>query len=129
VRVFLDSALVIYLVDQNPIFGPRTETWLKAHPGDLVSSELMRMESLVLPVRNNDPVRIAEFENYFNSRIAEMVPFLRSVFDQAIEIRARFPFKIPDALHLAAAVESKCDVFLTNDHQLRQFTGITVEVI
>jgi hypothetical protein len=32
-------------------------------------------------------------------------------------------------LHLAAAVESGCDVFLTNDAQLTRFAAFTVEVV
>ena len=38
-------------------------------------------------------------------------------------------FKTPDSIHLAAAVEARCDVYLTNDNQLTQYTGITVEVV
>lgn len=128
-RVFLDSALVIYLVEQNPVFGPCTETWLRSHPCDVVSSELVRMEALILPVRANDRTRITEFEDYFRVRVAEMVPLTRAVFDRAVHIRATTTIKTPDALHLAAAVEAGCDVFLTNDHPLKQFTGITVEVV
>lgn len=36
---------------------------------------------------------------------------------------------LADALHLAAAIESGCDVFLTNDHQLANFPNITIEVL
>jgi predicted nucleic acid-binding protein len=38
-------------------------------------------------------------------------------------------FGLADALHLAAAVESSCDVFLTNDSQLANFPDITIEVL
>jgi uncharacterized protein len=128
-RVFLDSVLVIYLIDQNPVFAPRVEAWLNANPCDIVSSELVRMEALILPVRKNDAAKTAEFENFFATRVAEMCSLARSVFDRAVQIRAAHPFKTPDALHLAAAVESGCDVFLTNDQRLKQFPGITVEVV
>jgi predicted nucleic acid-binding protein len=36
-------------------------------------------------------------------------------------------YGLADALHLAAAIESGCDVFLTNDNQLASFLDITVE--
>ena len=36
-------------------------------------------------------------------------------------------FGLADALHLAAAIESGCDLFLTNDNQLANFRDITVE--
>ena len=47
----------------------------------------------------------------------------------ATVIRATYPFKLGDSLHLAAAVESSCDRFLTNDVRLSAFTGIHVEVL
>ena len=50
---------------------------------------------------------------------------------RAAEIRAEYrDFKAMDALQLAAAVHADCDVFLTNDKQLRQFRElkcVTVE--
>jgi predicted nucleic acid-binding protein len=36
---------------------------------------------------------------------------------------------LADAIHLAAAIETGCDVFLTNDNQLANFLDITVEVL
>jgi predicted nucleic acid-binding protein len=36
-------------------------------------------------------------------------------------------YGLADALHLAAAIEYGCDVFLTNDNQLTNFTDIAVE--
>lgn len=129
VRVYLDADIIIYLIEQDAQFAPASESWLLAHPCDIVSSELARMECLVLPVRNSDVAGIAEFENFFQARVVEMVPLDRPVFHRAIDIRAGSKIKTPDALNLAAAVEGRCDAFLTNDPQLRQYKGITVEVI
>ena len=44
-------------------------------------------------------------------------------------IRGRYRFKTPDSIHLAAAVESGCQLFLTNDVRLNRFTDLTVEVL
>lgn len=128
-RVYLDSVLIIYLIDQNAVWRPLVHAWLAANPCDLISSELGRMEALVLPVRQNDPLRISAFDTFFQLGVQEVVQFTRAVFDRAVQIRAHTKFKTPDSLHLAAAVEYGCDRFLTNDQQLKQFTGITVEVI
>ena len=92
-RVYLDSVLIIYLVDQNPTFGPLVKSWLTANPCDLVSSELGRLESLVLPVRVGDAARISAFETFFHSAVQEMVPFTRAVYDRAVQIRASTKFK------------------------------------
>ena len=53
----------------------------------------------------------------------------REVIDRATELRARHGVRTPDALHLAAAVASGCDVFLTNDLRLAHVPGIPVEVV
>jgi predicted nucleic acid-binding protein len=37
--------------------------------------------------------------------------------------------KVPDCIHLATAIEHKCDLFLTNDVALRRCTQITVEIL
>ncbi len=47
----------------------------------------------------------------------------------AARIRSKSKIKTPDALHLAAAIENRCDVFLTNDHRLDGFADITVETL
>lgn len=128
-RAYIDSALVIYFVEQNAAFAPRVEAWLRANPCDIVSSDLVRMECLVVPVRMNAAATIADFEDFFLTRVAEFVPFTRAVYDRAIDIRATTPIKTPDALHLAAATESGCDVFVTNDPQLTRYTGVPVQMI
>ncbi len=38
-------------------------------------------------------------------------------------------YGLADALRLAAAIESGCEVFLTNDNQLANFPEITIEVL
>ena len=46
------------------------------------------------------------------------------------QIRAEYKgFKAMDALQLAAAYEKGCDVFLTNDNQLKQFQGMRCVLI
>jgi predicted nucleic acid-binding protein len=131
VVVYLDSVLIIYLVEQNPQHGPAVEAWLMANPtASLVSSELARMETLVLPTRNNDSARIADFNAFFSTQVTQMIRLDRSVFEKATEIRASHPsFRTPDAIHLAAATTFGCDLFLTNDAQLRHYSGINVTLI
>jgi predicted nucleic acid-binding protein len=83
---------------------------------------------MVLPLRNGDAL-VQDFEDFFAHQIMDKVGFPEAVFRRAADLRAQLGFKTPDALHLAAAVEAACDVFLTNDAQLTRFTGIAVEVV
>jgi len=128
-RVFLDSAPVIYLIEWHSTFGPKVAHWLATNATVLVSSEISRAESLVVPVRVNDAVRIQDFEAFFGNRLDELRTCDRLIYDRAVHIRAAFGFKLIDSLQLAISIEGGCDVFLTNDHRLKRFTHVTVEVI
>src|SRR4051812_30650406 len=128
-RIYVETAPVIYTVQQVAPYAATVDARLKAPAVVIVSSEFARMECLVLPFRKQDPMLIQDFDTCFAKQVSDMVAFTRGVFEQAAEIRARHGFKTPDALHLAAAVESACDVFLTNDAHLARFTGVAVEVV
>ena len=128
-RLYLDTAPIIYLVEQNPTFAPAVAAKVAALGGDLVTSDLAWLEALVHPYRANDLAATADFDDFFRNRLAEVFGINRAVCDRAARVRAAYPFKVPDAIHLAAAVEGGCDAFLANDLQLKQFTGLAVEVI
>ncbi len=126
-RIYFDSVAFIYYVEQRAPWSSRIDTRLTAGPVQIVVSDLTRMECRVKPLAAGNTALLAEFDTAFAA--AELAPITTAVFDRATEIRAAHNFKTSDALHLVAAVEAGCAVFLTNDHRLAAFTGITVEVI
>ncbi|MGH7200852.1 MAG: type II toxin-antitoxin system VapC family toxin [Planctomycetaceae bacterium] len=95
----------------------------------LVASTLTRLECRVRPLRTGPPSLLQDYDDFFVQVISEMVSLSDEIMDRAAEIRAQHGFKTPDAIHLAAAVISGCDVFLTNDQQLTRFSGISVETV
>jgi predicted nucleic acid-binding protein len=129
VRVYLDAAPVIYTVEQIPPYAAAVDARLSAHGVVRAASDLMRMECRVKPLREGNAELLKDFDDYFEGAVAEIVALSREVIDRATEIRAQYGFKTPDAIHLAAAMASGCDVFLTNDHRLDRFTDITIEVV
>jgi hypothetical protein len=68
---------------------------------------------------------------FFESDQVRMLPLTIAVCERAAQIRAAssFRLKVPDCLHLAAAVEAGCSLFLTNDQQLSQYHGVPVEIL
>ena len=128
-RYYLDSAPIIYDVEDTPPFALAVDAKLSVAGLALITSELTRLECRVKPVRENNTTLLKDFDNYFSFTIAELIPLTRNVIDRATEIRAQFNFKTPDSLHLAAAMIAKCAVFLTNDQRLSRFTGIRIEVL
>ncbi len=128
-RIYLDSAPVIYVVERHAPYDEYLEARLSILGDVLVASELTRLECRILPVREDNHRVLQDFDDYFATRVLEMVPLTREVMDMATLIRARYGFATPDAIHLGAAMASGCDVFLTNDNRLTRFSEMSVEVV
>jgi predicted nucleic acid-binding protein len=128
-RYYLDAAPIIYLIEQSQPFATAIRGKLAALGVVPITSELARLECRVKPMREGNQAFLQDFDDYFANSIAEIFPLTRDVIDLATEIRAQYNFKTPDSIHLAAAVISDCDVFMTNDQRLNRFTGITIETI
>lgn len=129
-RYYLDSVILIYYIEQNAVFHARAARRLAnlLSAGDEVAiSDLVRMECRIGPLRSGDLSGLADFDLFFSNPDVRHVPLTPAVFDRAAEIRALFRFKTPDSIHLAAAIESGCDRFLTHDARLAGFNGINVE--
>ena len=128
-RIYLDSAPVIYTIEMTAPWFATVDARLSVAGVIRVASELTRMECLVKPLANGNAALARDFDDYFANAVSKMVPFTRPLFDKAADLRVRYRFKTPDALHLAAAIVSGCDALLTNDQQLTRCTDIPVEVI
>ncbi len=118
IYVYLDSCLVIYLIEEHPIFAPLLETHI-ANTQNLifVISGLTEMECLVMPFRQNNQLLIDKFHDWFKQ--TSIVLIEKEIFHKAARLRADFPsLKTPDALHLATATFYNCDEFWTNDNRL-----------
>jgi uncharacterized protein len=128
-RIYLDAAPVIYTVQQVAPFAAVVDARLSVAGVVLVASDLTRLECRVKPLRDGNLALLHDFDDYFATAVSQVVALSRAVMDRATEIRAQHKFKTPDAIHLAAALISGCDAFLTNDHRLDAFPDITVEVV
>ena len=130
--VYLDSVIVIYRIEGDPPFKTRANRRLSdlESAGDRFAvSHLSRLECRLQPIRIGDTATLAHYDDFFALPHVEVVPITPAVFDRATLIRATFNFKLGDALHLAAAVEAGCDLFLTNDVALARFSDIPVEIL
>ena len=50
----------------------------------------------------------------------------RPIIIQAAQLRAAYKPRLPDAIHLATALESNCNFFITNDQLVKPIPGITI---
>ncbi|MHB1422731.1 MAG: type II toxin-antitoxin system VapC family toxin [Gemmataceae bacterium] len=132
-RTYCDSVILIYYYFEGaPPFKTRAASRLAAlwTVEDIMAiSDLVRLECRMQPIRLGDVIRLADYDNLFSQANVQRVPITTAVFDRATALRAVHSFKLADSLHLAAAVESGCDRFLTNDSRLSAFPDIPVEVL
>lgn len=131
-EIYCDSCILIYYFDHTGLLNARASNRLAglAGAGDLIAtSDLVRLECRVKPIHLGDAAKLAVFDVFFARPDVRRVPLTTAVFDRATTIRAAHGYKLGDALHLAVAVESGCDRFLTNDLRLSAFAEIAVEVL
>src|SRR6185312_13376200 len=122
--VFLDANPVIYLIEQPADLGPKATARvasLLANGERLEVSDLVRMERQVGPLKANDPALLIKYATFFASPDLDVLLVSPAVCDRAARSRAQHGFKPLDSLHLAAAVEHGCTLFLTGDAQLKRF--------
>ncbi len=130
--IYCDSCILMYFFDHTRPFNVRATNRLTAlaAAGDHVAvSDLVRLECRGKPIMTGDAAKLAVFDAFFVRPDVRIVPITTAVFDRATQIRAAHKFRLGDSLHLAAAAESGCDRFLTNDNRLSVFTDIPVEVL
>ena len=98
---------------------------------ELAVCDLARTECLIGPLAKADSAVYADFQRFFSSSLVRMLPLTVACYEQAAQVRvaSAMRIKLPDALHLAAAIEHGCGLFLTNDAQLARCTAISVEVL
>ncbi|MBI1853415.1 MAG: PIN domain-containing protein [Planctomycetes bacterium] len=132
-QIYLDACCIICLVEAAEPFRGALVAKLSALRSDpearIATSLLSRLECRIRPLRRNDQASLAAYESFFGAERLALVPLSPAVIDRATEIRARYGFKTPDALHLATAVEGAADVFLTGDSNLTRCKELVVEVI
>ena len=141
---YLDTVIVIYAVEGNPADKKRAKDHLDAleQAGHRFAiSELTRTECLVPVFGPGGGQRLSDFFRFFHGPNLRTVALTAAMHERAAAIRggSTYPvaaanppvqprrYGLADSLHLAAAIQAGCDVFLTNDDQLSNFTDITVE--
>jgi len=132
-RLGLDTAPLIYLIEQHPVFGPpvlEIARRLDEGPLEAAASTLTLTEVLTQPLRldRRDLVRSYRSLLEGHERL-RLVPVDNAVAVAAAELRARHNLRTPDAIQVAAALHAGCDAFLTNDGDIRRVKELRVILV
>lgn len=61
-----------------------------------------------------------------NSNLLTVCPVTRDILIEAARLRSLSSLRLPDAIHLATAINAGCSAFLTNDRGIAAAAGIKV---
>ena len=121
-RVYLDSCIVIYLIENAGSFSEKARQFLARNADAILYvSPLVRLEVLVKPARDGAESLMADYEDFIAAQ--NWLSLNDFIVDKALQLRVRYGLKTPDALHLAAALHHGCDEFWTNDDRLIKVAG------
>lgn len=115
-KIYLDSCIAIYLVEEHPSYAASIENMLAERDGIVCYSPLTELECLVLPLRLKRTDLLDKFRRFFSLNLKLEMP--DAIYQEATRLRAEFGIKTPDALHLATARFHNCTEFWTNDDRL-----------
>ena len=128
--VGIDTAIVIYFIEEHPKFLPLVlPIFREADQGkrDLITSAVTLLEVLVVPYRAGNRALADRYEALLTrSRGIRLIDATLDQLRAAAQLRAATGVRIPDALQLVAALGSGCTAFVTNDRRLPAIPGLRI---
>jgi len=120
-RIYWDSMLFIYWLDDNPLFAGRVASIhnrMRERKDELITSAVTFGEVFAGAYRKGSSARADEVRAALLSLLSEVVSFTVETANHYARIRASTNIASPDAIHLACAASAGTDLFLTNDKNL-----------
>jgi predicted nucleic acid-binding protein len=120
-RIFWDTMLFVYLMEDNPAYSARVDALLsRAHRRNdrLFASCLTLGEIMAGQEKASNPQAASLVRDSLAQMGFSFLPFDEGAAHAFGKLRAKEKLKAPDAIHLACAASAGIDLFLTCDKQL-----------
>jgi uncharacterized protein len=121
-RVYWDTMLFIYWLEENPRFGKRVDAvWsrMQERNDQLITGALALGEVFAGAYqRGASRERIQAVKAAFEDLVSEVILFTAETADIFGQIKGSLKIPSADAIHLACAASAGTDLFLTNDKNL-----------
>lgn len=118
-KIFVDTAPFIYLIEGHPEFADKVREYFidRFKAGDeLLTSVVTTSEFSVQPHRQQRLELIVQLNDFLERTGIEVSPITLTHGEIAAKLRGKYQsLKGMDAFQVAIAIESGCDVLLTND--------------
>lgn len=130
-KIFLDTSPIVYYLENNELYYEKMKKfWKKYEDCDYITSAVTITEYLAYPYQKKDLKLVNSFYGFIDGMDIVIKSIDNIIAEKAAKIRAEYKsFKTMDALQIATACVTGCDLFLTNDKQLKQFSDIQCIVI
>ena len=123
-RVFIDTAPLIYYLENSSLYMESIQKFFRIcieKDIQLVTSAVTVEEYLVFPYSSGKMEFADNFKRFIQYMNIEVIDIDSEIAEQEAKIRGQYKnFKAMDALQIATAIIGGCDMFFTNDKQLRQ---------
>lgn len=124
-RFVIDSAPIIYVLEDHPALAPRFERLFeRAEAGhyELVITTLVLAEVLTGPLRVGDESRADDYREALTSSPAwRVVDLTAEIAQRAARVRARTRLRLADAVQVATAIHTASLGLITHD---RDFSAL-----
>jgi len=131
--VGLDSAPLIYFIEENPTYLEMTDAFFEALVrGEfrVVTSVVTLLEVLVYPLRQGNTILAQQYRDIlFNEAGLTTIEVSPAIAEVAAQLRANYNLQTPDSIQMATAISGGASFFLTNDARLPSLPGLEVLVL
>jgi predicted nucleic acid-binding protein len=120
--LLLDSAPIIYFLEDHPRFGPRFQILFEEHSKGNVQFAVTTItiaEVLAGPLSVSDESLVRRYRNILESW--QVVALDAEIAESAARVRLSFRLKLADAIQVASALAINADALVTHD---RDFTNV-----
>jgi len=129
-KLYVDANIIIYFVEGDEAHQKMADALFEyAEENDiaLITSEIAVGECLYGAYKRERIESVERFETLFEEvGIFHLVPVEMEIVKRAAQLGARHRFKLVDAVHVASAIETECDAFITNDKAIRSIPDLAV---
>jgi predicted nucleic acid-binding protein len=118
-RVFWDTMLFVYLMEDDPAFAPRVREVLQRSctGGDTLLTSHLAIGEVMAGIPG-DRAKVNEVRTTIDEMGLAALPFVAECVSKFAHLRSVERLKAPDSIHLSCASVAGVDLFLTNDNLL-----------
>ncbi len=133
-KIFIDTAPFIYLIEEHPAFAEKVKEYFidRFKSGDeFVTSVVTLSEFSVKPIRDQRLELIVQLKDFIEHTGIDVLPISLSRAELAAKLRGKHQSLKGrmDAFQVAVAIDEGCEKFLTNDKDLVKLDELEVVLV